>query len=533
MQYPSPRKGANWGRLSLIGAGLLFGGTFAHAQLANQELPGAVGNVAGHVASQREQAQEAPRNPWLEPGRSEVIPSLALYDNPHGQIGILNEDGAVQTKGHPFFTPLGTNGRACVTCHQPNDAMSISVETVQRRWKETGGKDPLFAPIDGSNCPSLPQGDPKSHSLLLEKGLFRIFLPWPPKTATGAPLKPEFTLEVVSDPTGCNFDPVYGLKGKNPMISVFRRPRVVGNLKYVMQPYAQFFNIKLGTPLEKDPETGVRVGMNLLADSRQPTLKAQAVEAGITHLQMTGMMTPEQLAVLEKFERQIFVAQIRSKRGGDLTDTPAVDGLGPAALRDGKPGLGNIESNPVFRFYDAWRADKGAKLDDQAAFRASVARGSDVFFKRPFFIRNVTYINSIGLGNPVKRQCATCHNASHTGMDVAPGWIDLGTANLPTANVSPDLPVFKLTCRPDVRPHPYLGRVIYTHDPGRAIISGKCTDIGAITMQQMRGLSARAPYFANGSAASLDDLVSYYDRRFNMGLTSTERQDLINFLSVL
>lgn len=511
----------------------MFAGTLASAQLANQEQPGAVGNVAGHVPSQRAQAQDAPKTPWLEPGHRGRLPELAEYENAWGSVGVLNSDGPVHSEGHPFFTPIGTNGRACVTCHQPNDAMSISVETVQQRWRETSGKDPLFAPIDGANCPNLPQGDPKSHSLLLEKGLFRIFLPWPPKASTGAALKPEFTLEVVSDPTGCNLDPVYGLKSENPMVSVFRRPRVVGNLKYVMQPYAQFFNIKLGTPLEKDPETGIRVGMNLLADSRQPTLKAQAVEAGITHLQMTQAMSPEQLKILEQYERQVFVAQTKSKLGGDLTDTPQVDGLGPKALRDGKPGLGNIVSNPVFRFYDAWAQPAGAKLDQKADFRASVARGSDVFFKRPFFIRNVTYLNSIGLGNPVKRQCATCHNASHTGMDVAPGWIDVGTANLPTAPDMRDLPVFKLVCHPDARPHPYLGRVIYTHDPGRALISGKCTDIGSITMQQMRGLAARAPYFANGSAATLDDLVSYYDRRFNMGLTSVERQDLINFLSVL
>ena len=52
-------------------------------------------------------------------------------------------------------------------------------------------------------------------------------------------------------------------------------------------------------------------------------------------------------------------------------------------------------------------------------------------------------------------------------------------------------------------------------------------------MQQMRGLSARAPYFANGSAKSLRELVDYYDRRFDIKFTDEEKQDLINFLSVL
>ena len=46
---------------------------------------------------------------------------------------------------------------------------------------------------------------------------------------------------------------------------------------------------------------------------------------------------------------------------------------------------------------------------------------------------------------------------------------------------------FKVTCKSSVPPHPFLGRVIYTQDPGRALISGKCNDVGTIVMQQFRG----------------------------------------------
>jgi len=95
------------------------------------------------------------------------------------------------------------------------------------------------------------------------------------------------------------------------------------------------------------------------------------------------------------------------------------------------------------------------------------------------------------------------------------------------------MPLFKITCHKDVAPHPYLGRVIYTQDPGRALISGKCEDVGAIVIQQFRGLAARAPYFSNGSAASLRDIVDFYDRRFNIRFTEQEKVDLANFLSVL
>ena len=183
-----------------------------------------------------------------------------------------------------------------------------------------------------------------------------------------------------------------------------------------------------------------------------------------------------------------------------------------------------------------------ARSADQADFRASVIRGYDVFFNRPFWIRDVTHINTVGLGNPAKRTCVTCHNLQMVGTDASAGWGDLGTMNEPWAGEAvsspsydsqPALPLFKVVCKAEARPHPFLGRVIFTHDPGRALISGKCYDVGSIVMGQLRGLAARAPYFASGSAEDLRAVVDFYDRRFNMRLSVQERTDLVNFLSVL
>jgi len=174
--------------------------------------------------------------------------------------------------------------------------------------------------------------------------------------------------------------------------------------------------------------------------------------------------------------------------------------------------------------------------------RESVQRGHDVFFFRTFWISDAMHINTVGLGNPIKRTCATCHGMHMTGMDTANGWMDLGTTNhpwalepaeSPWAKKLPELPLFKITCRADLPPHPFLGRTIYTQDPGRALISGKCEDVGAIVIQQFRGLAARAPYFSNGSAGTLREVVDFYDRRFNIRYTEQEKVDLVNFLSVL
>jgi cytochrome c peroxidase len=159
--------------------------------------------------------------------------------------------------------------------------------------------------------------------------------------------------------------------------------------------------------------------------------------------------------------------------------------------------------------FEVWKAARvPGDVALQREFRASVARGSEAFFHRRF------RLNGEG-----EAACATCHAAG------SPRWMDIGTANVAPETASPDLPLFRLTCN--------NGRVVFTHDPGRALITGKCADVGAIVVQQFRGLAARAPYFSNGSAGSLRDVVDFYDRRFGIGFTERERNDLVNFLRVL
>ena len=41
------------------------------------------------------------------------------------------------------------------------------------------------------------------------------------------------------------------------------------------------------------------------------------------------------------------------------------------------------------------------------------------------------------------------------------------------------------------------------------------------------------PYFHNGSAATLDDAVTFYNNRFGMGLTAQQHTDLVAFLRAL
>ncbi|MCY1673013.1 hypothetical protein OVA07_18575 [Novosphingobium sp. SL115] len=468
---------------------------------------------------------------WWAPGEGRTFPATLDYENENGTLRTLLVGGPLNTQGHPFFTPLGPDGRACVTCHQPADAMSLSAESARRQWDRTGGKDPLFAAYDGSNCPTLPQDQRASHSLLLDRGLIRIERPWPAKTFNGKAITPDFTIDVVRDPNGCNSGPLYG--PANGKISVYRRPRPVANMKYLLAvgfPY----DPKQGYALPLDPDDGKPQSGNLMADNRAGSLRIQMEDAAATHLQMLKKLSPAQRQQLQDFELRIYTAMQISKSGGAVDTTGAK--AGPARLRDSEPGaLGSI-GEPVWSEFSGWEkiapADAAKLSPQQLAFRQSVARGAKVFRDKTFLITDTAGINSrIGFGNPVRNSCVFCHNMSQMGNDVAPGQVDLGTTTLPFADPWDDLPLFRVTCTG--RPHPHYGKMIYTYDPGFALTSGKCADVGKITLQSMRGLSARAPYFSNGLARDLRGVVDYYERRYSIGYTEQEKQDLVNLMSVL
>jgi len=68
---------------------------------------------------------------------------------------------------------------------------------------------------------------------------------------------------------------------------------------------------------------------------------------------------------------------------------------------------------------------------------------------------------------------------------------------------------------------------------GQALIDGNFDHVGKIKGPILRGLSARAPYFHNGSARTLLDAVHFYETRFGLTLTSQQESDLVAFLGSL
>ena len=64
-------------------------------------------------------------------------------------------------------------------------------------------------------------------------------------------------------------------------------------------------------------------------------------------------------------------------------------------------------------------------------------------------------------------------------------------------------------------------------------MTGRCLDVGKFKVPTLRGLAGRAPYFHDGSAATLDGVVRAYDRWFDAGLTAADNADLVAFLRAL
>ncbi|MBU6435831.1 MAG: hypothetical protein KJS98_21185, partial [Nitrospirae bacterium] len=127
----------------------------------------------------------------------------------------------------------------------------------------------------------------------------------------------------------------------------------------------------------------------------------------------------------------------------------------------------------------------------------------------------------------MKGTCGTCHDTPNVGNHSVSAPLNIGVSDVTSPLDVSYLPVITLRQKADPT------KEISTTDPGRALVTGKWADIGKFKGPILRGLSARAPYFHNGSAAGLKEVIEFYNVRFDMKLTEREKADLAAFLSAL
>jgi hypothetical protein len=458
-----------------------------------------------------------------------VIPQMEINPDPSGAIATFQPNGPTITANNAFFQNLGTNGRTCFTCHQPENGWTVSAQHVQKRFV-ADADDPLFRLVDGATCPSddvsTPAKQLQAYSLLLDKGLIRIGLPMPSASIL------QFQILSVNDPHDCNTNPITGLTSSTTgIVSSYRRPLPAANLGFLS---------------------------TIMWDGRELDLFSQAVDATLIHAQGSVPPTTAQQQQIVTFEgcttadtpspcantppgSGVFTAQIFDNtafflggggaKGGPLTLAQQVADffIGINDPLGGNP-TGAPFTSEVFDLYDAWSTPSGKK---GIAARAAIARGQQVFNTTPINITGVGGLNDVLNQPSIAGFCGTCHDTPNVGNHSVKAPLNIGIANAganspPALDIS-GLPVFTVWCTSG----PLAGQIFEVTDLGRATITGQCADIGKLKGPILHGLAARAPYFHNGSAATLLDVVNFYDQRFSIGFADQQKSDLVAFLNAL
>jgi hypothetical protein len=423
--------------------------------------------------------------------------------------------------------------------------MSVSAASIERRFELTRGEDPIFRTVDGSNCNhsidvSNLAGKYHAYSLLRTRGLIRI--------AINVPANADYQVVNVNNPYGCS---------ETNVISQYRRPLPSTNLRFLS---AVMFDGR-----ESSPATGTtKIVYSNYPDSLLNDLKHQSVDATTGHAQGDGTRpTPTEQQQIVDFEMSLFTAQafgnrmgflnLHGAKGGPLplTTQPffismnsSVNPLVPTLETPGgqlTPGDGNF-SPAIFDTFSAW---SGLPHADP---RAAIARGEVIFNSRPINITGVAGINDDAAAGGLvpggipsfTGTCGTCHDTSNVGNHSFPTPLDIGTGDPNPSQLSVNLGGLDVTYLPTItvcRTDPNTGQPTRdcktTTDLGQALIDGKFDHVGKIKGPILRGLSARAPYFHNGSAQTLLDAVHFYEVRFGLVLTPQEETDLVAFLSSL
>ncbi|MFS2139636.1 cytochrome C [Duganella sp. Dugasp56] len=459
---------------------------------------------------------------------------LAPVPNDEGASLSFSTAGAVDT-ANPFFKPMG-NGRSCATCHQPDNGWSIGPDKLAARFADSAGTDPVFRLVDGAVSPLAATAtlDQKrvAYSMLLTKGLIRVGLAMP----AGA----EFTLVKTDDP--------YNYASAREL-SLFRRPLPTTNLKFA------------SSVMWDSRETPADANSTVCLKDVRPAQCYTAVDAGLLHQANDAvrghaeaaqdLTAAEQRAIVD-FEKTLFTAQISSIDAGSLTEAGALGGptslastafyYGINDLLSGDYQTGAPFNRNVMAIFGAWRnldrpappppppvrgrpaPPPPAAPSAQNLARASIARGEQIFNNKPFNITNVAGFND-ELRRPLQRgSCASCHDAPNAGTHSVTRMFNTGVSD--GARRTADMPLYTLR-------NNATGETVATTDPGAAMLSGKWRDIGKVKVPSLRGIESRSPYFHNGSVHTIEDIVTFYDTRFNIGFTPQEAADLAAFLKAL
>jgi cytochrome c peroxidase len=432
--------------------------------------------------------------------------------DPSGSLQTNTPTGSIDSS-NPFFQSLGSNGRSCNSCHRQAEGWTISAAEIRQRFNQTSGNDPIFAPVDGAVSPladvSSVYARRSAYAMLIARGVLRIGLPMPAHA--------EFALTRVDDP--------YGYASAREL-SLFRRPLPATNL--IWATAMMWDGRETFAPFKPPMDAGINI-----ADIKA-SLTSQARNATLGHAQAVTAPGDAVLKQIVDFELHLVTAQLIDNQAGRLNRDDGMGGadilaqqrfwVGINDVLGGDPAEAPFDASAM-RLFDDWNdPDANRSHDPRDRARAAIARGEQLFNSMPINISGVAGLNDVTGAAVIRGSCTSCHDTPNIGNHSVALPVNIGIAD--ANRRTPDLPLYTLT-------RYSTGEVVQTTDPGLAMISGKWADIGKFKGPILRGLAARAPYFHNGSAATLTDVLNFYDTRFNIGMSAQQKSDLAAFLSAL
>ena len=144
------------------------------------------------------------------------IPNNIPFPNAHGFAATFSTAGRVSFE-NAFFTPQGTNGRHCGTCHAPEVGWSINGAAITVLFLATGGSHPIFRGHLDTDTPTAPWAtieDRWKATTMLRQGKFARKI--------GLPATRDYDLVDVNDPFGVSTPTT---------LFWFRRPMPSANLR--------------------------------------------------------------------------------------------------------------------------------------------------------------------------------------------------------------------------------------------------------------------------------------------------------------
>ncbi|HEY7638545.1 MAG TPA: hypothetical protein VH814_02385 [Steroidobacteraceae bacterium] len=400
----------------------------------------------------------------------ERLPNNFPFFDSAGTAATFSTAGFVDLSNE-FHVPQGSNGRSCGSCHLPEVGWSIRPIDVELKFFLSQGTDPIFNPLD-ANSPT-----PDVSSLQAKRASYSMLRKGLFRRGGDVPAGAEYVIAAFDDPLGAG--------ATDKRFRVFRRPLATANFHIAQN-----------------------IGWH-----DQDTDGSGNVHNGLTHQALGNINGAQEaheppldptLEAIANYELGLAFAQQFSFEAGLLTACGAKGG--PENLSAQQPVLGR------FDLFDAWKDLKpgscGLKSVDRK--RAQIARGQEVF-------------NSFNPHN--NRSCNGCHNASNNGSNIAGTLFNIGVSQAKFRQPGMPLYTVRNTATKVER---------QTTDPGRALRSGHWDDMDKFKVPSLRGLSARAPYFHNGIAPTLRDVVRHYESE--LGFVYDDPADeaaLIAFLEAL